>query len=150
MSRSPVLDKLEPCSNDESRLKYTVVFIHDGEGFLFCRKPSKDTWECAGGHNEPGETAEAGALREVYEETGLRLSEAEPVCDYFAVDPDDGSSAWGRVFLCRTGHLDPPPTPPEEFEMAETRVFTEPPEKMSYPGIQREVIPQVLEYIAAH
>lgn len=150
MSRAPVLEKLEPCAGDGSRLKYTVVFIHDGEGFLFCRKPSKDTWECAGGHIEPGETALEGALREVYEETGLRLNDAEAVFDYFAVDPGDGSSAWGRIFLCRTGRLDKLPTPPEEFEMAETRVFAEPPEKMSYPGIQRAVLPRIVEYIETH
>ncbi len=147
MSAAPGLDRLEPCLSDESRLKYTVVYIYDGSGFLFCRKRGRETWECAGGHIEPGETAEAGALREVYEETGLRLPNAEPLFDYFSTDKTDGSSAWGRIFLCRTERLSPPPVPPREFEMEETRVFSSLPERMSYPGIQEAAFPDVLKRV---
>ena len=142
------VDKIEPCSADESRLKYSVVFIHDGSGFLFCRKHGRQTWECAGGHIEPGESAEAGALREICEEAGLRLDRAEAVCDYHATADGQGDTAWGRVFLCRTGRLDPPPVPPDTFEMAETRVFAELPENLSYPHIQGELFRLVREKLS--
>lgn len=141
-----IMDKTESCSGDESRLKFTVIFVHDGEGFLFCRKRSRDTWECAGGHIEAGETAEKGALRELYEETGLRLDRAEAVFDYHAtMEEDPSDNSWGRVFLCRTDRLDPPPTPPNDFEMAETRIFAGVPEKLSYPGIQGEMLRMIRE-----
>ncbi len=141
-----VIDKIDKCIEDESRLKFTVVFVHDGSGFLFCRKRSKDTWECPGGHIEPGETAAQGALRELYEETGLKCFVVQPLFDYHAVEQDDPSdNSWGRVYLVRVPRLDSMPTPPSDFEMGETRVFAETPEKLSYPGLQGEMLGYIRE-----
>lgn len=36
-----------------------------------------DTWGLPGGHLEPGESFESAAVREVYEETGLRITQTQ-------------------------------------------------------------------------
>ena len=50
-----------------------MVFNSDRELLLLLRKDNL-TWCFPGGMMEPGETVEETALREVFEETGLRLS----------------------------------------------------------------------------
>ena len=53
-----------------------AVLISDGAVLLLRRAPSEahsDKWDLPGGHLIEGENAEDGLLREVWEETGLRI-----------------------------------------------------------------------------
>jgi 8-oxo-dGTP diphosphatase len=52
--------------------------VHDGRGRLLLvrrgREPGRGLWSLPGGRCEPGETAADAAVREVREETGLRVA----------------------------------------------------------------------------
>src|SRR3954454_8406121 len=57
--------------------------VHDGDGrLLLIRRghaPHEGLWSLPGGRVEPGESAEAAVVREVLEETGLRVRAGAPV-----------------------------------------------------------------------
>ncbi|MCB1282815.1 MAG: NUDIX hydrolase [Microthrixaceae bacterium] len=48
------------------------VIIDDAGRVAAIYRPHRNDWSLPKGHLDPGEDAEAGALREVFEETGLR------------------------------------------------------------------------------
>lgn len=110
------------------RYKYVVTIARYQEGILLSRHKERLTWECQGGHVEEGETAEQAARRELYEESGAAEYTIEPLCDY-TVDGDDNA---GAAFVACVRSLRPLP---EDFEMAEVRVFDALPEQLTYPHI---------------
>lgn len=58
-------------------IKYTICFIKKGTKFLMLNRnkhPNMGLWNGVGGKIEPDETPVDSMLREVYEETGLRVS----------------------------------------------------------------------------
>eukprot|EP01047_Picozoa_sp_COSAG01_P038843 COSAG01_NODE_3174_length_6466_cov_3.460499_1_plen_127_part_10 len=56
-----------------------LIMAHDGT-FLFLLEPKyKDHWTQPGGKSNPGESSLEAARRETLEETGIDLSEIEPV-----------------------------------------------------------------------
>ena len=58
--------------------------------------PERPFWFTVGGGLEPGETARAGAVRELYEETGLVAAEDELVGPVFT---DDSAFAFDRYWI---------------------------------------------------
>ena len=59
-----------------------TVCLHDEESMLWVRRgiePSKGLWAFPGGFLEKGETIERAAIRELYEETGIKISESDLV-----------------------------------------------------------------------
>lgn len=64
---------------DNPRLTLNVIIENECGEILFVRRnhgaPHAGAWDTPGGFVEPGETAEDGARREVFEETGLRVAE---------------------------------------------------------------------------
>jgi 8-oxo-dGTP diphosphatase len=61
-------------------LRYTLCFLfRDDQVLMLHRKnpPNRDLWNGVGGHLEPGESARTCVLREVHEETGFRLADAD-------------------------------------------------------------------------
>ena len=57
-----------------------AVLVSDSGVLLLRRAPSEahsDKWDLPGGHLIEGEDAESGLLREVWEETGLRIGAAK-------------------------------------------------------------------------
>jgi len=65
-----------------------VLLVHHTYGVL--------NWEVPGGAGEPGETPVETAVREVYEETGLRVHAVRATGWYY----DPGIDKLGTVFLC--------------------------------------------------
>ena len=63
-----------------------------------------DCWGLSGGHLEPGETPLEGALRELEEETGVRLG-ADDVQEVgaFANDHRDSYGTWDRMWVYAAG-----------------------------------------------
>ena len=57
--------------------KYVVVMSKYQGKILLSRHRDRTTWETQGGHIEPGEQEEETALREIWEETGLRVELVE-------------------------------------------------------------------------
>lgn len=114
--------------------KYVVVFSRYQGKLLLSRHKSRDTWETQGGHIEPGESPEAAARRELWEESGAAEFTLEPVCMYWAEDRVDGkpqSGAWGAIFFADIKELGPMP----QSEMAEVGQFDGLPENITYPYI---------------
>jgi 8-oxo-dGTP pyrophosphatase MutT (NUDIX family) len=58
--------------------------------------PERPFWFTVGGGLEPGETARAGAVRELHEETGLVVSEDDLVGPMFS---DDSAFAFDRYWI---------------------------------------------------
>lgn len=111
--------------------KYVVVLSYYDGHVLLSRHKKRDTWETQGGHVEAGETLEAAARRELYEESGARAYTLFPVFDYCVTDESDGTGAGGRVFYAKIEELASIP----DSEMAEIGLFDVLPDKLTYPQI---------------
>ena len=110
-------------------LKFVVICARFEGKWLMSRHKKRDTWETQGGHIEQGETPEAAARRELYEESGVKYAVLYPLCDYCGYD--DYGYANGAVFLADIHHLGDLP----ESEMQEVRLFAEMPEELTYPDV---------------
>ena len=55
------------------------VIIKNGGKLLFLMRAGEDEYELPGGHLNKGETFLKGAIREVYEETGIKISKMKVV-----------------------------------------------------------------------
>ena len=107
--------------------KYVVVLSRFEGKILLSRHRARSTWETQGGHVEPGETPQAAARRELYEESGAADYTMIALCDYYAEDRDTGRGAGGMVFAADIRRLEP--LPPE------VRAFDRLPQNVTYPGI---------------
>lgn len=117
----------------DDQLVFAVNVVRMEGQYLFCRHRERSTWECAGGHIEPGETPLQAARRELFEETGATEADITPVCIYRVGDGPYGLLCRAEVY--RLGPI------PADFEMAEVRLFDEPPGNWTYP----QIVPWLLE-----
>ena len=115
--------------NSLKEYKFAVVISLFQGKLLFSRHKQRSTWETQGGHIEPGETPYMAACRELKEESGAQAFLLRPLCDYYA--EDEISHANGMAFLARIEKLGPLP----DSEMAETALFDDLPEALTYPDI---------------
>ena len=67
---------------EDAQIKFAVIVASSGGRWVFCKHKERDTYECPGGHREPGESVDQTARRELREETGAVDFSIEPVCDY--------------------------------------------------------------------
>ena len=136
-----IVKRWELGSIPEEKLEFSVSVARMGEKYVFCRHSERSTWECPGGHIEPGETSLEAARRELYEESGAVEATVEPVCIYSVESPTRPRN-FGllcRAEIAQMGSL------PEYSEIAEARLFAEPPGNWTYP----EIVPRLLEYVQA-
>lgn len=115
---------------DDKELKYAVIGASFQGKWVYVKHKQRDTWEIPGGHREAGEDINNTAKRELYEETGAKEFELEPVCDYSVTTDNDQS--YGRLFYTEITKFGALP----DFEIGEIRLFDQLPAKLTYPEIQ--------------
>ena len=114
--------------------RFVVVLSHQEGKILLSRHRQRQTWETQGGHIEPGESPEAAARRELWEETGAVRYHLEYLCAYSVEgDPIDGvDKNYGVLYTATIETFEELPP----MEMAEMRLFAELPTNMTYPQLQ--------------
>lgn len=112
-----------------SPLRFVVVCAFYEGKYLLSYHSGHRAWETQGGHIEAGESPEAAARRELYEESGVRDARIIPVCDYFAHDSESSSN--GRVYAAVVRRLDPLP----HHEMSKIEAFDALPANLTYPQV---------------
>ncbi len=118
-------DRVDPAPVDdwidgrpmEAGLDGRMVDVSGGAAFLLCRRASRlrahsAQWALPGGRVDPGETAVQGALRELDEELGIRLSDAT-VLGLLDDYPTRSGYVITPVVIWGGGRLDPRPAPDE-------------------------------------
>lgn len=102
-----------------------AVVVRDRNGsFLVVRSIRRGTWDCPGGRREPGEDVPECAVRELAEETGLRVSAAELVVSGYeritVSDPSHWASARPlvQVFRLELGQVQPTLVPGDDVDQA--------------------------------
>lgn len=131
---------LDPQAVDNELIRYAVIVSRHRGQWIYGRHRDRDTWEIPGGHREPGELALDAARRELYEETGAQRFTLTPVCAYCV---EDGEKGYGLLCFAEVETLGPLPP----LEIAETRLFAEPPEALTYPRIQPVLLQRVKDYL---
>jgi 8-oxo-dGTP pyrophosphatase MutT (NUDIX family) len=118
-------DRVDPAPVDdwidgrpmEAGLDGRMVDVSGGAAFVLCRRASRlrahsAQWALPGGRVDPGETAVQGALRELDEELGIRLSDAT-VLGLLDDYPTRSGYVITPVVIWGGGRLDPRPAPDE-------------------------------------
>lgn len=118
-------------NNTLKQYKYVVILSKYNGKILLSRHKERTTWETQGGHIEAGETPIEAAKRELYEESGSVEFDIEPLCDYWAGNPDTNQGANGMVFIADIHKIGDIP----ESEMSEVKTFDILPENLTYPAI---------------
>lgn len=125
---------------DDSLLKFAVIISMYKGKWVFCKHKSRNTYECPGGHREPGEIIDDTAKRELWEETGANEFELTPVCVY-SVSENGGAETFGMLYFADIksfGEL-----PPLEIEKVE--IFNSLPDNWTYPEIQPKLLRKAFE-----
>jgi len=137
-----------------------LVFNSKGEILLVDHKKLKQ-WIGPGGHIDEGELPTDSVLREIHEETGIRvslISNKKGIVDTELdlpftikldfIDSDRPHNHINLVFLCKAVNDD---LKPQLDEINDARWFTlEEALKLDMPGNVRSLIPQAFEYINTH
>lgn len=124
-------------------LKFAVIVSRSGGKWVFCKHKERDTFECPGGHREPGEDILDTAKRELYEETGAVDFDLTPVCVYSVTAPDNfnGEETFGMLCFADIKEFET-----ELHSEIEKIILTdEPVEKWTYPHIQPKLLAKIIE-----
>ncbi len=123
---------------DDELLKFAVIISkHDGK-WVFCKHKERDTYECPGGHRENKESIIDTAKRELWEETGALKYDLKPVCVYSV--ERDGAESFGMLYYAEIYDFGKLP----EFEIERVELFSDLPERLTYPLIQPELMKKII------
>jgi 8-oxo-dGTP diphosphatase len=115
---------------DDEELTFAVIStIYQGR-WVYVRHKERKSWEIPGGHREIGETIDDAAKRELFEETGAKEFNINPVCDY-SMNGSNGK-LFGRLFFSEISEMGILPI----SEIEEVKLFDELPKNLTYPNIQ--------------
>ncbi len=121
---------------DDDKLKIVLVVTRYQDKWVFCRHKQRSTWEIPGGHREEGETIEAAARRELWEETGAMDFTIEPVvvcCD---------EKLCGMVYFAQVRRFE---AIPQSSEMEEVQFYKDIPENLTYPALYSVLFAYILK-----
>lgn len=122
---------------DDALLRFAVICARYRGQWLLVRHRERRTWECPGGHREPGEAIDDAARRELWEETDALRFRLHPVCAYSVATPD--AETYGMLYWAEIEELGALP----DFEIAEVRLFEHLPDQWTYPEIQPHLMEKV-------
>lgn len=125
---------------NEEHLNFVDICVKYKSQWLLVRHRERTTWEIPGGHIEYGESSQAAALRELYEETGIIMEKINAVCDYEVKANEN--SYYGRLFYVYTEKLGKLP----DYEIEEVKLFDDFPENNTYPEAYKVLLPQIMTY----
>ncbi len=123
-------------------LTYSVIVARYLGKWIYVRHSDRQTWEIAGGHIEPGESADFAAERELMEETGATKFKIECVATYSV--EKEGRMDFGRLYFADVTLLGPIP---DISEIAEILLLDSLPCDLTYPDIQPHLFNSVMEYL---
>ena len=122
---------------DDELPQFAVIAAKYQGRWVLCKHKERSTWEFPGGHREAGETIEAAAVRELYEETGAAEYRMVPVSVYSVTDQaqsgEKQAESFGMLFSAEISRFD---QLPPAFEMEKIECFENPPDNWTYPEIQ--------------
>ncbi len=122
---------------DNRSFKYAVIIARYKGKWVFCKHRQRDTYECPGGHREPGEAILDTAKRELWEETGALEYALRQIAPYSV--SQDGDETFGMLYFAEISRFGPLP----EMEMERIELFETPPEAWTYPIIQKQLFEEV-------
>ena len=81
-------------SFSSARVGVGAVIMRDGSVLLVKRgrEPAKGLWAIPGGAVEPGETLQAAAEREIFEESGVVIRAGEPIFVFDLIEKDEAGA----------------------------------------------------------
>ena len=120
----------------EHDLKFAVIISRYLKQWVFCKHKQRKTFEIPGGHRENGESIEACARRELYEETGAVTYTLERFCDYGVVEKTGSQESFGTIFYAEIEKMADLP----DSEIEKIFLSKELPECWTYPEIQPYMI----------
>lgn len=121
---------------EDSLIKFAVIVSRHQGQWVFCKHRDRDTYECPGGHREPGESVVEAAKRELWEETGAEAYTLTPICVYSVTVAEETFGMLYFAEIAAFGKL-----PPYEIERVE--LFSALPDRWTYP----EILPKLLEKV---
>ena len=124
----------KPGSLERDRLIYVIIGARTDGKWIFVRHRDRQTWELPAGHIEEGESPDAAARRELYEETGTIQAHIRPLFDYTV--ETNGRYGAGRLYLAEViKRADLP-----ESEIGEIQIAAVSPEPATYPEAHRSFL----------
>jgi 8-oxo-dGTP diphosphatase len=122
---------------EDKELKFGVTGASFENKWIFVRHKQRSTWEMPGGHREQVEDINETAKRELYEETGAKVFEMHPICDYSVTN--DETTTYGRLCYAKVSEMGILP----DLEIGEIKLFENLPLELTYP----EILPILFEKI---
>lgn len=129
---------------EDHLLQFAVIVARYRGQWVFCKHKERNTYECPGGHREPGEDIEETAKRELYEETGAKEYTIAPVCVYSVAEA--GVETFGMLYFAEVTAFGPLP---ESSEMERVELVDQLPVCWTYPEIQPQLLKRVSQNMAA-
>ena len=131
---------------DDNLLKFAVIVSKSNGKWVLCIQKGRSTYECPGGHRDPGESIAETAKRELYEETGALDYLITPVCVYSVLGNDKAiqneEETFGMLYYAEIKSFGELP----EMEMEKIELMDELPTNWTYPLIQPKLLDKVKNY----
>ena len=128
--------------NPPVKLTYSVIAGRYKEKWIYVRHHKRTTLEIAGGHIEPGESADEAAVREFREETGA--NDFAIICLATYSVEKDGLTGYGRFYFAQVESFG---SIPDMSEVADVTVQDYLPENLTHPDIQPHLFKLAEEYL---